>query len=103
MSGSLLFTYWLSQLSRNTYDVPFEQVKRKEIKDSEKKVDEILIESRTIVKEDFFKEHERDHFQGRIHMIDKRNKGLEEKAAKEERRYKIFRDFLMNARSFKGL
>ena len=65
----------------------FLQVKKTEIKESQKKVDEILTESRAIVKEEFFKEHERDHFQGRIDMIDKRNKGLEEKADKEETRY----------------
>lgn len=62
------------------------QLKKEGVHESQKKVDEILTESRGIVKEDFFKEHERDHFQGRIDMIDKRNKELEEKAAKEERR-----------------
>ncbi|XP_020615403.1 dystonin-like isoform X2 [Orbicella faveolata] len=62
------------------------RVKKTEINESQKKVDEILTESQAIVKEEFFKEHERDHFQGRIDMIDKRNKGLEEKADKEERR-----------------
>jgi len=62
------------------------QAKKTEINDSQKKVEEILTESQAIVKEEFFKEHERDHFQGRIDMNNKRNKGLEEKADKEERR-----------------
>lgn len=65
------------------------QVKKTEINESQKNVDEILTESQAIVKEEFFKEHERDHFQGRIDIIDKRNKGLEEKADKEERRYNM--------------
>ena len=65
------------------------QAKKTEISESQKKVNEILTESQAIVKEEFFKEHERDHFQGRIDMIDKRNKGLEEKADKEERRYNV--------------
>ena len=65
------------------------QAKKTEINESQKKVNEILTESQAIVKEEFFKEHERDHFQGRIDMIDKRNKGLEEKADKEERRYSV--------------
>lgn len=39
-----------------------------------------------MVNEDFFKEHERDHFQGRINMIDKQNKAIKDKAEKEERR-----------------
>lgn len=62
------------------------RVKRTGIHDSQKEVDRILDESRAVVREDFFKEHEQEHFQGRIDMIDKRNKGLEEKADKEERR-----------------
>lgn len=66
-------------------------MKRTGIHDSQKKVDRILDESRAVVREDFFKEHEQEHFQGRIDMIDKRNKGLEEKADKEERRYDINR------------
>ena len=65
------------------------QVKKTEINDSQKKVDEILTESQAIVKEEFFKEHERDHFQSRIDVIYKRNKGLEDTADKEERRYSM--------------
>ena len=61
---------------------------------AQRKVDEILNESRGIVNEDLFKEHERDHFQGRINMIDERNKALEDKAAKEERRYEGYFDII---------
>ena len=67
-----------------------QQFKKQGVYVAQTKVDEILTESRGIVIEDFFKEHERDHFQGRINTIDKRNKALEDKAAKEERRYECF-------------
>ena len=70
-----------------TSSIFFFQFKKDGVHESQKKVDEILAESRAIVKEDFFREHERDHFQRRIEIIDKRNKELDEKAAKEERRY----------------
>ena len=73
------------------------------MRDSQKNVDEILTESRAIMKEDFFKEHERDHFRGRIELIDKRNKELDEKVTQAERRYfvlKIDIDFYLNRKKF---
>ena len=61
------------------------------MRDSQKNVDEILTESRAIMKEDFFKEHERDHFRGRIELIGKRNKELDEKVTQAERRYFVLK------------
>ena len=46
------------------------------------------------MKEDFFKEHERDHFRGRIELIDERNKELDEKVTQAERRYFVLKIFV---------
>jgi len=46
------------------------------------------------MKEDFFKEHERDHFRGRIELIYKRNKELDEKVTQAERRYFVLKIFV---------
>ncbi|XP_068690393.1 utrophin-like [Montipora foliosa] len=62
------------------------QAKKKDVHDCQNKVNEILIESNDVINDDFFNEHERDHFQGRISLVEKRNKDLEEKVEKEEMR-----------------
>ena len=49
-------------------------------------VGEIVAETRAIMKEDFFKVHERDHFEGRVERIDKKNSVLGENATKEHKR-----------------
>ena len=52
------------------------------------------------MKEDFFKEHERDHFRGRIELIDKRNKELDEKVTQAERRYFVLKIFVEALQTF---
>lgn len=49
-------------------------------------MDEILVDSDYIIGEDFFREHERDLYQGRINIIKEKNKALGEKVVNEETR-----------------
>ena len=89
-----VYSCWLT-------DFPLHFQRRKEgVRDSQKNVDEILTESRAIMKEDFFKEHERDHFRGRIELIDKRNKELDEKVTQAERRYFVLKIFVEALQTF---
>lgn len=64
----------------------FSQVRKKGVRDCQRKVDEILVDSDYIIGEDFFREHERDLYQGRINIIKEKNKALGEKVVNEETR-----------------
>lgn len=49
-------------------------------------MDEILVNSDNIIGEDFFREDERDLYQGRSNLMKEKNKELGEKVVNEETR-----------------
>lgn len=49
-------------------------------------MDEILVDSGNIIGEDFFRENERDLYQGRTNLVKEKNKALGEKVLNEETR-----------------
>ncbi|XP_067048762.1 dystrophin-like isoform X1 [Acropora muricata] len=62
------------------------QVKKKGVRDCQRKVDEILVDSDNIIGEDFFRENERDLYQGKSNLMKEKNKELGEKVVNEETR-----------------